>query len=491
MVTPSWDSFSRPKQPPPEREIIKSRETHPAKISNVIPDEQKEIQEEIPGEIQDAEKPEADKPQWGNFQTPETYQGELAQNEEETPFGYLVRNIASNASRIGEQVLGRVGNLEKFGTDVLANFPKTGGILGWAISELMGPEKWEKMIRGKGQTFPTSEEIKEFSQKASKGYTKPKTKGEEKFQGLTEDVGAMIGPGRVPTARNIAINNLGIPVASNAVKEIVNELGFGESKANVAKLGAWTALSLLGNVNAPQYASELMNKGRNGVPNTLNVDIPRLQNRLQQVSKSPLLLNSDPRSALARQEIEAIGKDLSNGQTSVRSMMTAYDGINAAKRNRGLFELTKGDQRFAKRAIDEVKNSIRDEIIDSSKAFPDAIKNWRSGIQAWSVIHQSRAMTNWIDGLAKGPYSKILQGPAAALFGVTTYGGIKAPIVALPASVAIPAGYKTAQTAYRVWQDPNLSKYYWKAILEAQRENAPAFISNYEKLNRKLKEKDK
>lgn len=499
MVSPSWDSFQRPNiqnQTPPQKEIRQAKKPILEKEVPIlpiqqIPNEQQELNEEIPGDFQDAQSPEGEKPQWGNFQTPETYQGEPDPTKDESALGYITRNITSNASRLGEQILGRVGNLEKFGTDVLSSLPQAGGILGWAISELVGPEKWEKMVKGKGPVFPTSEEIKEFSQSASKGYTKPKTKGEEKFQGFTEDVGSMIGPGRAPTARNIAINNLGIPAAANAVKEVVNGLGFGESKADVAKLGAWTALSLMGNVNAPQYASELMNRGRNGIPNTVNIDVPRLQNRLMQVSNSNFLLHSDPRSSLARQQLDGITKDLQNGQTSVRSMMNAYDGINAAKRNRGLFELNRSDQNFARRAIDEVRNAVRDEIMESSKRFPNAMRDWRGGIQAWAVIHQSRAMTNWVDNLAKGPYSKILQGPAAALFGVTTYGGIKSPIVALPASVGIPAAYKTAQTAYRVWQDPNLSQYYWRAILEAQRENSPAFINNYEKLNKKLKEKDK
>lgn len=499
MVAPSWDSFARPNienQTPPQKQIRHAKQPiAQEEIKNIpmqqIPNEQIEINQEIPGDFQDSLSPAGKKPEWGNFQTPETYQGEPDPTEDESTLGYLARNIITNASRLGEQVLGRAGNLEKFGKDVLSNFPQTGGVLGWAISELVGADRWEKMVRGKGQMFPTSEQIKEFSQEATGGYTKPKTKREEKFQNVVEDVGATIGPGRTPTLRNVAVNNLGIPAASNAVKETVEYLGFGKDKATTAKLGAWTALSLLGNVNAPQYASSLMNNGRNGIPQGLNIDVPRLQTRLQQVSRSPLLLNSDPRSALARQELDAIGRDLANGQTSVRSMMTAYDGINAAKRNRGLFEFNRNDQNFAKKSIDQVKNAVRDEIVDSSRAFPNAIQDWKNGIQAWAVIHQTRGMTNWIDSLAKGPYAKIISGPAAALFGVTTYGGLKAPLVAGPLSLGVPASYKAVQTAARVWKDPNLSKYYWNAILEAQRENAPAFINNYEKLNKRLKEKEK
>ena len=342
------------------------------------------------------------------------------------------------------------------------------------------------MIGVDNQMFPTSNQLKEISQKASSGYTAPKTKGEERLQNVTEDVGSTLMTGRPASMRNALINNLGIPLATNAISNIVEDTGFGKDKANIAKMATWTALSLLGNVNAPQHASELMNRGRNGVPNTVQADVPRLQRRLQQVSNSPHLLHADPRSALARQQVTAIERDLANGQTSIQSLMTSYDGINAAKRNRDLFSLTRGDQGFARRAIDEVRNVVRDEILDIGRQYPDAINSWRSGVEAWSTIHRSRAVTNWVQDLAQGPYNKIITGAAAPLFGVTAYSGIKAPLIAGPAALAIPAGYKAAQTIQRVWSNPTLANYYWNAIGAATAENIPAFVNNYNKLNKGL-----
>jgi hypothetical protein len=449
------------------------------------PAEQEE-DEAIEGVIQEEQPPE-EKPQWGDFKTPETYQGEDDPTEDESTFGYLIRNISAHASRLGEQILGRYGNTEKMAKDILSNYPASGGLIGEALSELMGPERWEKLVKGRlGQIAPTSEQLKEFSQEVTEGYTKPKTKGEEHLQNYTETIGSSFSPNRVGNARQVIANNLGIPAASEAVKDTVEGLGFGSDKATYSKLGAWTALSLAANVNASRFASNLMNQGRNGIPNNLNFNIARLQNRLNQVANHPHLLHADPRSQLARQELANIERDLTSGQTSVRSLMTTYDGVNAAKRNRGLFELNRNDQNFARRSIDMVRDAVRDEIMASGANFPEALNNWRSGIQAWAVIHQSRAMTNWIDQLARGPYSKIIGGPAAGLFGVTAYGGLKAPLVALPSAAVIPAGYKTMQTAYRVWQDPNLSGYYWNAISNAQRENIPAFIRDYDKLNKFL-----
>lgn len=476
MVTPDiatsnfdWESFESP-------ENIQSQ----SKIEPI----QQESQEKEPENFQ-----------WGNYDSPDTYQGELNANEEDN-LQWLVRNITANASRLGEQIVGLPGNLEQMGKDILTNMPSTGGILGYSIEKLVGPEKWKQIVNGspelKGsQIFPQSKQVKKASEEVSKGYTKAKTKGEERFQETFEDVTSTLLTRRPVNFRNVAVNNLGIPIASNVVKNVVEDLGFGSDKATYSKLGTWTALSLLGNINAPQFASNLMNQGRNGIPTTTTINLPRFQTRLQNVANDPHLLHADPRSALARQQLAAIQNDLANGQTTVRSLMTTYDGINAAKRNRSLFELNKNDQAFARRAIDRVRDAVRDEIMDAGAAHPQALESWRNGIQAWSVIHQSRGITNWIESIAKGPYSKILSGPAAGLFGVSSYGAFKAPIIAGPLTVATPAAYKTIQTAYRVWQDERLAQYYWNSIRAAQTENLPAFLNNYNKLNEKLDSTEK
>lgn len=480
MVSPTWDMFESPMSA--KKNVSQ----------NVPQDEEKQLESE-PQVEQEAS--------WGNFQSPETYQGEPDPIEEEGGLGWLTRNIAANASRAGESYFGRYGDVEKITRNVLKaapgflkKHPMLGGIslLGRAIHDLIGQEKWEQIVGE--QQLPTTDVLKQAMTEATGEYLEPKTKGEKRFQEFSSDVGSVLpGPGfgRIPpNATRFLVNNLGIPAAANAVKNAVEDLGFGEDKANMAKGATWLALFLSRNVNGAQHASQLMNQGRNGIPNTVQIDVPRLQQRLQQVSNNPLLLHADPRSALAREQISNIQRDLANGQTSVRSLMTSYDGLNAAKRNRGLFELNRSDRNFARRAIDEVRNAVRDEIMDAGHAYPDALNSWRSGIQAWSTIHRSRAITNTIEDWAKGPYAKILTGPLAGIFGVGTYAGLKKPLVALPLAGTVPAAYKGIQTLYRIWQDPNLAHYYWQALGNAARENAPEFIKNYLKLEKGL-EKDK
>ena len=457
-----------------------------------------EIQTEEPSQqLQQEPIQEKEQFQWGNFQTPDTYQGPEDPTADEGTFEYITRNILSNSSRMLEGLAGKYGNVEKFSKDALSNNPALGGVLGWGLSELLGKDRWEKLVRGqKGseQMFPTSEKLKEASYDLSKGYTKPKTSGEESFHEFSTDVGSLggtpspINVSRGPAAQ-MAVNKLLIPAAANATKHVVKELGFGEDKANLAKMAIWLPLSLAGNVNANQQASNLMNQGRNGIPANVNVNVPRFQQRLQQIANDPHLLHSDPRTALARQQLNGLNQDLANGQTSVRSMMTAYDGLNAAKRSRGMFEMTRGDQNFARRAIDTVRNGLREEIMQSGAAYPEAINNWRNGIGAWAAIHQSNQIKQFTERLAKGPYAKIMAGPAAALF----TGGVGAASHLLPhqtlgAAAVVPSLYKTGQVLYRMWNNPTLANYYWNAIGAAQAENAPAFIKNYQKLNDNLKD---
>src|ERR1700683_1024411 len=179
MVTAqSWDKFQKPSQIKPESQgIPKTNEAS----------------------FEEEENPEPEQVQWGEFQSPETYQGPIDPTAEESTAGWLVRNIASNASRLGEQVLGKYGNIEKMGKNILSSFPEAGGLLGKAVYELIGPEKWEQMVRGPNpekQIFPTSQELREVSEKGTKGYTAPKTKGEKKTNELFEDIGASLSMSR-------------------------------------------------------------------------------------------------------------------------------------------------------------------------------------------------------------------------------------------------------------------------------------------------------
>jgi len=416
------------------------------------------------------------------LQTPSTHQAEPEESDEGW-LSFFARNATRGISRVGEQVLGGYGNIVKTGKDILTAAPKYLGPVGDAIYDLVGEKGWEKLIKGSEPEpmFKTSQELKEHSQQLTGGYTKPQSKEEEKYDQFLEDVGSTINPsGRLSIGRNLSV-----PAAANAAKELVEWAGLGEDAANKTKMAVWLPMMLSRSVNGPQHASNLMNQGRQGIPDTVQMSVPRFTQALNQVEYG--LLNSDPRTLMARQLIANIRNDLANGQTSAQSLMTMYDGVNAAKRSRGMFELGRTDRAFATNAIDQVRHSVRNELMNSASAYPEALNSWSNGVAAWATVHRSNALTNWVESVAKGPYAKALTGPAAALFGVGSW-----KLSALPAQVSGPiigsaaAVAKTGQTLYRMYNNPDLANYYFRAITAATNENLPAFLNNFNKLNKML-----
>jgi len=477
MVKPerSWDRFETNQSIRNAQEQIKKDE-----FQNPIQQQQQPAQELTK---------EQDK-SWGQYPTPSTYEKEP--ENDESIFSDLTRNLSSYAARLGERFLGRYGDTQKALKEIAQKIPLSTGILGKALHDLMGEEKWEQFVNPKKGaqplSIPTSEELQNVTEGLTGEYTKPKNKKEAAIQEFFGDVGSTISLKPI-SLKNISVNNLGIPAASNAVKQTVSHLGFGEDKATYSKLGAWTALSLMANVNARGFAANLMNIGRKGYGQGVNVDLNRYQKNLNNSMRN--ILQNDPRSELARAQFSGIQQDIQNGQTSIQDLMNRYDSINAAKRSRGMFELNRADRNFAKKSIDQVLNVVRDEINAIGQVNPKALQSWNNGRQAFAVIHQSERMTNWVADTLKGPYGKLATTPVASLFGVSAYGASKVPIVGLTAGTAIPAGYKVSQVAYRIYSDPNLSKYYWDAIRDASMQNGPAFIKNFEKLNRTYEKKEK
>jgi hypothetical protein len=428
---------------------------------------------------------------WGNFKTTSTYQGEPDPTADESTLSWLARNVVSNVARGAEAIAGRYGNLQKFGENLLVKIPESTGILGKAIHALVGEDKWEQMIRGpenqpglKGPRLPTSEDLRQVTEAITGDYTKPKTKGERRSQEVSSDVASVAGGKGSLTTGSVnrrLINNLGIPAAANAAKGTVEDLGFGKEKGEWSKMAAWLSLSLMGNVDATTFASNLMNEGRSGFGSNVSANVPRYEGRLNQIARN--MLQSDPRSALAQQQIAGIKNDIANGQTSMRDLMNRYDALNAAKRDRGLFQLGRTDRAAATRNIDQVRDVVREEIMHLGQSNPAALRSWEDGVRAFSVIHRSNAITNMVQEVASGPYAKILAGPAAALFAGSAAAIAKAPAIGSGLAIGGAAAVKTLQVAMRVYGDPNLARYYWTALNAARQQNEHAFIKNINHLN--------
>lgn len=457
----SWDSFQ---SNAPKRTVEKPRELQKS---------QAEIQ---------SEKIAKGENSWSNWLSPSTYN---PNQDDESGIESLTRNILSTNARFLEGAAGKAGNLQKFISDV----PLSLGLFGKAIHSLVGDETWKKLIQGsgsevsRGYSLPTSEDFRKGTEALTGEFTKPKTQKEKTLQDVASDVGSM---GRSPAARstgNVLFNQVGIPSASNTVKHTIKELGFGDESSDIGKTAAWLVMSLAGNLNAPAFASQRMQQGRMGIPMHIQADVPRYINRVDNVGRG--FLQGDPRTALAQQQIAGIRDDVARGQIAVRDLMTRYDALNAASRDRGLFALNTTDRNFARRSINEVRNAVREEIQAAGAPFPQALENWNIGREAWATIHRSKQLTNFVENTLHGPYAKLLGTPIAALLGASGYGAYKAPFIGAGAGLAVPAAYKTSQVLYRTFTNSDLARYYWQAVHEAAVQNKDAFIKNMNAYNKK------
>ena len=454
----------------------------------------KKNEETIAPEVEKQKKPtyqvseQAKKIMWGPQKTENTVSAPVDPTADESSMGWLVRNASQIGSRLFEQVVGAPGNIYQAAEKTLKKNPWAAGALGVYIHDYLGEEAWNNLVEGPipfRKRAPTSEQIREGLKQVTSEYTEPKTGKEKKVSEFVEDVGSTLITRRPATARNVLINNLGIPAAANAVKQTIEDLGFGEDRAMQAKFGVWTGLSLLGNVNGRAHATNMVREGRNAMPPYMIANVPRYEASLATLDRR--FLAGDPRSALARQQLDAVRQDIANGQTSIRDLMNRYDAINAVKQDRGLFDLDHNTRQVAIRNIDSVRNAVRDEIRAlSQRTRPEALEQWQSGMQQLAVINQSQRMTGFIHRTLTGPYSKLVSPIVLALFGGSGY---MHPMMTAGATAAAPIVYKGAQIAQRVWSNPELARYYWQAVSAAQAENATAFINNYKKLDSAYRKK--
>lgn len=486
MVAPdyNWESF-------PTNQSVKKNTQQSDKTAgqSALPNEPAAETEEKLGNAP-GEQPKSEF-SWGSFDTSSSYY--KAESEKKTDaVSDFTRIISSGIMRFGEAAGGKYADMVEFGKSSLENFPSIAGPIGAAIESFVGPEKWKQMIRGpEDETLgnlklPTTQNLRGITEKLTGDYTKPKGSKEKAFQEFVSDVGS-VASGRAPTLTRHATNKIAIPLTANAVKQTVDYLGFGEDKANAAKIATWLPLSLLGNVNGRQYASQQVGDARRALPNHLRLDLNRYLQRIDALENQ--FLAGDPRSEIALKQLGFMRQDILKGQTSIHEAMTRYDAINATKQTKGFFELNRGPLRdAASHNIDQVRHAVRDMILETGRAYPDALQQWTNGIQSLAVIHTSNRLTNFAKETLKGPYGKIGAAAVGSLFGLTGY---HHPIVTGALSTAGAMTYKTGQVAYRVWEDPQLRTYYSKAITAAIAEDAPVFIKNMQKLDAEYKEKEK
>lgn len=372
----------------------------------------------------------------------------------------IERAQAQSLSRAGEAVLGAPGDIASFITGV---FGKEQNIL------------------------PTSQSLREKSEKFSKGYTKPKNEFEEAGGEVISDITSMAlpGSGHYSFARNI-----GVPVIGNLVKQGLKYNSADEKSQAYGKMGTMVALDLLSRRTggAKAYASSLFNEADKAIPKGVSVQASGLEKSIGNLEKSLSAGGSRPTTKKALEKIVEIRNEIKNGKVDIKRLAAFRPSINEAIEELGGFqmEVPKKLKPAAIRNLNNVKGEVIKILDEYGQKFnPEYLKAHRSANEAYAAYSKSNVIGNFIrDKVPFSPKGKVVQtlfsyGPVAGVAGLAKLSPLGAA-----GAVTGAVGYQGFKVLHRVMKSPVLRKYYLNSLKEAAAGNAPAVAKNLKALDK-------
>ncbi len=396
------------------------------------------------------------------------------QKEEEFPFEgendferEEERSRAQLTSRIGETIAGAPGDIYSFAKSLFGFEPET--------------------------NIPTSKSLREASEKATLGYTKPKNEFEERGGEIIQDIASFMLPGG--GAYSIA-RNIGIPIAANLAKEGINYSTGKDKLAEGSKMGAMVMLDLIahrGKAGARVFAGNLFKESESLIPKGATLKSSKLEGSLRNLEKSLESGGSAPSKEKALKKLGEIQGKMKNGEIEVKELVDFRKTINEIKSELGGFEvqLPKHIKQKAIANLELVKKEVINGLNEyGSKKNPEFLKLNKAANEAYAAYESSDKMGRFIKdsvkNTVKSPALKTLLSLGGG-YGALTHGALsaKAAGVALPAFV----GYEGYKILHQVMKSPTLRKYYGNILKGASSGNASQVSKNVKLLDDEL-EKD-
>ncbi len=345
---------------------------------------------------------------------------------------------------------------------------------------------------GKEQNvLPTSQKLKEFSQEASQGYTKPKNEFEENIDELASDIGSMAFPGggHYKLARNI-----GIPIVSNLVKEGLKYSNADEKNQAYGKVGAMVALDLISRRSGgvKSHLNSLYDKAEKSLPNGVSIKATELERSLNKLENTLTAGGSRPTTKKSLEKIIEIKNEIKNGKVDVKRLVAYRPSINEAITELGGFN-AEVPMKLAPKAIKNL-NDVKSEVIKTLNQYgekfnPEFLKNWHDANEGYAAYAKSNVIANFLHNkIPYAPKSKAVQSlfsyaPTAAIVAATKL----SPVGAAGAAAGYSA-YQGFKVLHRIKNSPTLSKYYSGILKEAALGNVPEATKNLKALDENLKE---
>lgn len=365
------------------------------------------------------------------------------------------RHAARIGSRIAETIGGIPGDISSLiQSGVFAGLEK----LGMPVSE----ETQKKIRKG---NLPTREELKEFSEETTGGFTAAKNPTEKSIDEFVEMAASLLGPMKFR-------KSLGVALGSQAAKEGLKILGVGEGSQEAAKLGTMFALSVLNPGGALKYASSQFDKA-NSLAKGASVTATTLENGLNSLMGDLQKGITTPAKEAVIKPIKDILNKVSGGQILVEDLTATKRDLSTLMKDPALLQREK---KLLKGVARQVDNAIKPyESIN-----PAFSKSYRPANEIYGAVMEARKASNFI--------SKILGSKSilGAVVGETILGH---PEYILPTVGTAAAAIGTAKGVdffVRLAKSPELMKFYTKAMTAAIKEDAGALRFYANKIEKEI-----
>lgn len=376
------------------------------------------------------------------------------------------RNKARNLSLIGSTVLGLPGDLVAFGR----------GLFGLETD------------------LPGSSDIQKGFEKLSGGYLEPQNDLEKKSDELMKDIYGMSQGGRTTIARNI-----GIPIASNLLKEGIKDLGGNEKQATYSKIGTMFLLDLLharqtkGLGGAKKFAGDLFQQSEASIPQGATTSAQELETSLKRLRHDLSSGGTAPSKTNSITKIDEVLGSIDNGQIDVKKLTDFRKTINELIESRGGFDITppKNVQQKAIYNLNKVKEKVIDSLNDYGKVNTKFGNLNKSANEAYAVYSASNKFTNF----AKKYSDKISSKAVKTMLGLSGVGGTylfpTAGASTLAGSAAFLPVYQASKLTQRVYQSPTLRKYYTDMVKDVVSGNNSQALQNLQSLDKHFQNEER
>lgn len=375
----------------------------------------------------------------------------------ESVLGTAGRIATQYTSRAGEAIAGIPGAIEAAGKHV-------GGLAGEKLRETFGMRPLNEQEKGEihKRRFPTSSELREKSEKLTKGYTKPRGPWEEFGGEIISDVAPMVAlPGGASVARSVATATLG-----NTAKEIVKQFGGSEGTQELTKLGT---MFIGGSINpgAARQATRQAYQTRDAlIPQGATVSSTNLERALTQIENRAARGGGGPGTAEIENYITRLRARAQNGRIPVDELTEAKVRIN---QNRARY----GFNRDSRRLYNDIAHAVDDELRNYGNINPAFYNAHFRADRMHETVERSLEASRQIADFVRGPIKSAVgtligySYPKALVAGGVAYGGAR--------------GYAVLD---RIMRNADLRRLYQNMLTESARNNAPAAAKSLEKLDK-------